>query len=227
MRHRSAFAAVLALLLLLLGGCVASRSPLEGRFDKPTSSNRGAPPIAALFVFRHTSQMHGFDSIPKLQSGAIKDFDNLIANALREFGNLQRFETFTELPGDVYDPKRREALSDARARADFVVEVDLAEESSFRQQCFSGTISLLTLTLVPMPYDWNYTFRARVFGKDGKQVANLERRATLTSWVEIFLMFAYPWHPYEGKREEVYSESLHDLFRQFETQRVFGAAAGG
>ena len=48
----------------------------------------------------------------------------------------------------------------------------------------------------------------------------LQRQGTLTSWVELFLVFAYPFYPFEGKREEIYSESLHDLFGQLETEKV-------
>jgi hypothetical protein len=35
-----------------------------------------------------------------------------------------------------------------------------------------------------------------------------------------FLIFAYPFYPLEGKREEIFSESLHDTFRQIEAEKV-------
>lgn len=216
--------ACLRLLLLLgvssLSGCIASRSPIEGLYRGAEQPNLNAPPVDVLFVFRHETQMHGFDAIPKLQPTAVKDFDNLFGDALREIHNLRHYETWTELATDVNDPKRRETLATTRANQDYVLEIDLAEDSSFQQQCLSGTITTLSLAFIPMPYDWDYTFRARVFAKDGKQVATLERKSTLTSWMEVFLIFAYPFYPFEGRREELYSESLHDLFRQIDSEKI-------
>lgn len=211
---------VLFLLLAALPACVAARTPIVGRFDRPYEPHLNAPPVSVLFVFRHETQWHGFDAIPKLQTVAVKDFQNLFGDALREISNIGRYDTFTVLPNDVNDPQRRDALAAAKAAMDYVVEIDLAEESSFRQQCFSGTVSLLTLAIIPMPYDFDYTVRARVFDKGGRKVAALQRKGTLTSWVELFLVFAYPFYPFEGKREEIYSESLHDLFGQLETEKV-------
>ena len=70
-------------------------------------------------MFRHLSQQHGFDTIPKLEFEGVKDFDNLFRDALRELSNVSRYETFTELPDDVNDPKRREKLAAARLNADY------------------------------------------------------------------------------------------------------------
>ena len=118
-----------------------------------------------LFVFRHLTQQHGWDAIPKLQVTGVKDFDNLFRDALGELSNLSRYETFTELPNDVNDPKRRQQLEDERASVDYVIAIDFLEESSFRQQFLSGTVSTLSGTLVPAPYDWDYTITANVSSK--------------------------------------------------------------
>jgi hypothetical protein len=212
--------AMAVLLSAALTGCLASRSSVDGAFGRPVEPNLNSERVSVLFVFRHETQMHGFDTIPKLQFAGVKDFDNLFADALSEISNISRYETFTELPSDVNDPKRREMLATARASMDYVIEIDLLEESSFAQQCLSGTISLLSLTAIPMPYDWDYTIHARVSAKDGRRVATLQRKATLTNWVEAFLIFAYPFYPLEGKREEIYSESLRDIFGQIETEKI-------
>lgn len=202
----------------LAAGCAASRSDIEGSF-KGTAARGGSPtPVSVLFVFRHLSQQHGFDTIPKLQFAGVKDFDNLFRDALSEIGNISRYETFTELPDDVNNPKRRETLAAARANADYSIQIDLLEESSFEQQFLSGTISLLSMTVIPMPYDWDYTISAQISASDGRRVASLQRNATLTNWMETFLVFAYPFYPLEGKREEIYSDSLHDIFREIESE---------
>jgi hypothetical protein len=71
-----------------------------------------------------------------------------------------------------------------------------------------------------MPYSWDYTITANLYDKDGKLISSYQRKATLSNWVQVVLMFFYPFHPLEGKREMIYTESLHDIFRQIETEKV-------
>ena len=110
-------AGLIVLLAALLAGCAATRSPVTGSFAGPITPNAGAPKVSVLFLFRHLSQQHGFDTIPKLQFSGVKDFDNLFRDALTEISNISRYETFTELPDDVNRPERRaEARAGARIR---------------------------------------------------------------------------------------------------------------
>jgi len=207
----------------LLSGCLATRSDITGTYSGPVAAQPSAKRVSVLFVFRHETQQHGFDTIPKLQYSGVKDFDNLFRDALREITNISSYQTFTEQPSDVNVPKRREELAAARAAADYTVEIEFLEESSFKQQALMGTISLLSLTAVPVPFDWDYTISTSVTRKDGARVGQYRRAATLSNWVEAFLIFAYPFYPLEGKREEIYSDSLHDTFRQIEAERVLTA----
>jgi hypothetical protein len=71
-----------------------------------------------------------------------------------------------------------------------------------------------------MPYTWDYTITANLTGKDGKVIRTYQRKASLNQWMQALLMFAYPFYPIEGKREEIYSEALHDIFRQIETEKI-------
>jgi hypothetical protein len=209
--------------LMLAGfmtGCVASRSPVSGRYDRPAEKNLGADKVSVFFLFRHLEQQHGLDSIPKLRAYGVKDFDNIFRDALSEISNVGRFDTFVESPTDVNVPKRRQEASDFRSSHDFTLDIAFFEESSFKQQFFSGTISLLSLTAIPMPYSWDYTITATLTDQQGKMVRSYQRKATLDNWVEALLIFAYPFHPLEGKREEIYAESLHDIFRQIEAEKV-------
>lgn len=221
MRSRSAptLAAIL-LAAALLGGCAASRSPIEGAYTGPAAYNANAPKVSVLFLFRHVAQLHGFDAIPKLQVAPVKDFSILFADAQRELSNVSHFETFTELPEDVNEPKRRAELAQKRAAMDYTIEVDFFEESSFAQQCLSGTFTTLSMTVIPMPYYWDYTITAQVTARDGRRIASLQRKATLTAWIEAVLIFAYPFYPLEGRREEIYAGSLHDIFKQIESEKV-------
>ncbi|MDD2272543.1 MAG: hypothetical protein PHP95_07945 [Desulfuromonadaceae bacterium] len=212
---------VLTLLLIsLLAGCAASRSQVAGKFSQSPEKNIGAERVSVFFQFRHLTQEHGFDSIPKLQAQGVNDFDNLFRDALVEISNISSYVTFTEAPSDVSNPKRRQEFDKLRSEHDFTLKVDFFEESSFKQQCLSGTISLLSLTLIPMPYTWEYTITANLTDKNGKLAGTYQRKATLDNWMQTLLIFAYPFYPIEGVREEIYEESLHDIFRQIETERV-------
>ena len=71
-----------------------------------------------------------------------------------------------------------------------------------------------------MPYSWDYTITADLYDRGGKPLRSYKRTSTLSNWVEGLLLFAYPFYPFEGKREEIYSESLHDIFRQIEAEKV-------
>jgi hypothetical protein len=204
----------------LLAGCAASRSPVTGSFDRPAEKNDGAEKVSVFFLFRHLEQEHGYDSIPKLQTFGVKDFDNFFRDSLAEISNISQFATFTEFPDDVNKPKRRQELDAFRGSHDYTLDITFFKESSFKQQCLSGTISLLSLTIIPMPYTWDYTISAKLMDKSGKEVRSYQRKASLNNWMQALLIFAYPYYPLEGRREEIYSESLHDIFRQIETEKV-------
>lgn len=208
------------LLVCVLAGCAATRSQMSGAFNQPSEKNIGAGKVSVFFQFRHLKQEYGFDSIPKLQAQGVKDFDNLFRDALTEISNISTYATFTEAPTDVINPKRRQELETLRSEHDYAIKVDIFEESSFKQQCLSGTISLLSLTIIPMPYTWNYTISANLSDKNGNLIKTYQRKADLDNWMQALLIFAYPFYPIEGKREEIYEESLHNIFRQIETEKT-------
>lgn len=210
----------IALSAALFSGCAATRSELAGRFAQPAEKNSAAEKVSVFFHFKNLAQEHGFDSIPKLHAYGVKDFDNLFRDALPEISNIALYNTFIESPQDVNNLKRRQELDDFRNSHDYTVAIEFLEESSFKQQCFSGTVSLLSLTVIPMPYSWDYTITATVMDKKARPIGSYQRKATLDNWVEALLIFAYPFYPIEGKREEIYSESLHDIFRQIETEKI-------
>lgn len=210
----------LLLAAVLLSGCVATRSEIAGGFDLQPEKNPAAEKTTVLFLFRHLEQQHGFDTFPKLKNVAVKDFDNIFRDALVEISNISLYNTFTELPADVNNLKRRKDLESFRTTHDYTLEISSLEESSFKQQAFSGTISLLSLTIIPMPYSWDYTITANLFDRQGKLLRSYQRKAVLDNWVECLLIFAYPFYPLEGKREEIYALSIHDIFRQIETEKV-------
>jgi hypothetical protein len=207
-------------LACLLSACAASRSPLTGTFTRQSEKNYRAEKTTVCFLFGHLTQVHGFDSIPKIQEHGVKYIYNIFRDALPEITNISSYVTFTESPADVNNPQRREELKQLRNTHDYTLQINFFEESSFKQQFLSGTISLLTLTVVPMPYTWNYTISANLYDQRGRLLHSYQRGASLKNWMELFLLFAYPFHPIEVKREAIYAESLHDIFRQIETEKV-------
>lgn len=211
---------VLGVCIMLTTGCIATRSEVRGKFAAAGERNRAADKVTVFFDIRPTQQQHGFDSIPKIRPYVVKDFDDLFRNALGELSNIASYDSFTESPHDVNAPKRRKELAEFRTSHDYTIEVTLFEESSFRQQCLSATISILSLTVIPMPYSWDYTITANLSDRSGTLLRTYQRSATLDNWVEALLIFAYPFYPLEGAREEIYAEALRDIFRQIEAERV-------
>lgn len=218
--YRPASVAAVVLLIWIVSGCAASRSPISGIYNGTADKKPGAQKVSIFFLFRNLTQQHGMDSIPKLRDHGIKDFNNLFRDSLAEISNISQYTTFFESPNDINAPKRRQEKEGFRASHDFTVEFTFLEESSFKQDMLSGTISVLSLTLVPMPYSWHYTISANIYDQQGNIVRTYLRKATLDNWVQAFLIFAYPFHPLEGKREQIYAESMHDIFRQIEAERV-------
>lgn len=212
--------ALLLMLVAVLSGCAASRSDIIGAYTGPVEKNAGAEKVSMLFLFRQLEQQHGMDASQKLKTIPVKDFSSIFRDSLNEISNISTYATYNEETSDVNDPKRRQQREELRKISDFTLEINILEESSFKQQCFSGTISLLTLTLFPMPYSWDYTMDANLYDRGGKLVSSYKRRAELKNWLQTFLLFVYPFHPVEGKREEIYSGFLHDLFRQIEAEKV-------
>lgn len=205
---------------VVLSGCAATRSPVQERYGGSALKNVGAEPVSLLLYFRHLAQQRGYDTIPKVQATGVRDFDDVLRNALTEITNLSAYTTFTEGPNDVNLPARREEAQRLREKHDFSLDVTVLVESSFKQNFLSGTVSVLSLTILPAPYSWDYTITADLRDRSGKLVKSYVRKATLTNWVDIFLIFSYPFYPMEGKREEIYSESLRDIFRQVEAEKV-------
>jgi hypothetical protein len=113
-----------ALLAACLSGCAATRSPVTGAFT-------GAAPVTLLLHFRHLQQQHGLDTIPKFQAGSVKDFQDILRDALGEVTNLSAYATFTEGPDDVNLPSRRQEARDLREKHDYTLDVTVLVESSF------------------------------------------------------------------------------------------------
>ncbi len=210
------------IIALSITGCSAFRSDIKGKFGKEASKNYGAENVSVLFVFRHVRQTLGYDAIPKLenQRQRLDGFDDIFQDALREINNINEYATFTDYASDVNKPERRAVKDTLVANHDYVMYITFSKEKSFAKHFLGTLLSSVTATLMPLPYSRTFTVKADVFNSKNMLVKSYDRKASLSKWVQTFLIFLYPFHPEKRKTEEIYVGFLHDIFRQIETEKI-------
>lgn len=206
--------------VLLLVSCVAFRSEIKGRSSAQVGRSSSNEKVSLLFVFSHYWQVKGYDAIPKLanKNQRVNGFDDFLRDALKEFKSVERYATFTEYPSDVNHPERRAKKDSLIKSYDYVLKMEFQEEVSFPKYMLGGIFSTLSATLLPVPYKKSYEVKAQLFNKEGYLINTYTRQASITKWVELFLVFAYPFFPEKREIEEVYLNFLHDIFRQIERE---------
>ena len=222
---RSATGLLAALAVALLAGCASFRGEMESAYAGKPSRNADSRPVSVLFVFHHVRQTLGYDAVPKLvgKNHNVSGFDEILGDALPELSNLGSYATHTVEAADVNRPERRAQLDSLMRVSDYTVRIRLESTRRFSSQFLGSLASSLTATLLPVPYRKDYTLKAEVLDRERHLVATFERHTALRTWVEALLVFVYPFHPEERKREEIYVEFLHDLFRQMESEAVLKA----
>ncbi|MFC1555078.1 hypothetical protein ACFL7D_10615 [candidate division KSB1 bacterium] len=213
---------VLVFIISTITGCATFRSELDGVYDQATIKNTDSGKVKVLFILRHVRQAEGLDAIPKLdrQNQIIRDFDDLFLDAIKEFSNIESYDTYVEYSSDVHDPDRRARKKQLINRNDFIIEYTYERKYSFVNRSLGTTFSVLTLTLIPIPSSVQYTFNANVLNNDEELIKSFTRTATLKTWTQMFLIFAQPFHNEDTKKEQVYIEAMHDIFRQIETEKI-------
>ena len=209
-------------ILWLLSGCATFRSDLSGAYTGEAKRNPNTTPVSVFFVFTHVEQTIGYDAVPKLvnKNSSVHSFDEIFADALREFSNTGKYATFTEEASDVNKPERRSLKDSLRGQFDYTVKVRIVSEKHFSGFFLGSLFSSVSLTVLPIPFKQYYRMETEIITKDGKLVGTYKRNAVLSKWVETFLIFVYPFHPENRKREEIYVEMLHDTFKQIESEGV-------
>lgn len=205
-----------------LAGCATFKSDLSGKYIAPSARNYGADQVSVFFIFSHSRQTRGLDAIPKLdkQHERVYGFDDFFQDALNEFSNISRYATFTEYASDVNDPARRVLKDSLMQRHDFIIKLKFRREKSFAKNFLGTIVSSISLTLFPIPYTYTYSTAVEVYDSQNHLLKNYARRASLTKWVQTLLIFVYPFHPEQRKKEELYVEFLHDIFKQIETEKI-------
>jgi len=211
------------LLCLLTAGCATFPGDMEGAFAGPERSAPAAGDVSVLFLLRHVKQAKGLDAIPKLirESQIVRDFDNLFVDAVTEISNLSSYTSFSEFPSDVSQPERVARRDELIQTCDYVVRVRILEEYSFVRQFFGNVISVVSVTLLPVPYTTHYSIEVEVT-QAGSRVASYRRSSSKTMWVQTFLLFIQPFRNDTIVRERIYIDLLHDVFRELEADGVLG-----
>ncbi len=208
--------------MLMVSGCATFKSNMIGKYEKSAEKNIQADPVSVLFIFSHYRQIKGWDAIPKLDNKyrRIRGFDDFLVDALNELSNIKKYSTFTEYASDVNEPERRARKDSLIQQHDYVMKIKFMREKSFAKN-FLGTIfSSASLTLLPVPYTQSYSVKADLYNTKGQLLKNYSRQASLTKWVHALMLFAYPFHPERRKKEELYVEFLHNIFKQIESEKM-------
>ena len=207
---------------VLLSSCATFKSDINGKFESKATKNYGADRVSVFFIFSHLSQTKGYDAIPKLDNKRqkIRGFDDFFQDGLNEFSNIKKYSTFTEYASDVNEPKRRAIKDSLKLIHDYVMKIKFMREKSFTTHFLGSIASTLFITLLPIPYTYSYSVDVNLLNSKGHLIKDYSRKASLTKWVQTFLIFIYPFHPEKRKKEEIYVEFLHDIFRQIETEKV-------
>ncbi|NQV49212.1 MAG: hypothetical protein HQ507_01850 [Candidatus Marinimicrobia bacterium] len=133
---------------------------------------------------------------------------------------MSRYAAYTELSSDVSDPERIKLKDSLKANYELRISMQLRKEKSFSKY-FLGTIgSVVSLTLLPIPYTQEFFLEVEVFDNQGRLAKTYSRSASTTKWVEVLLLPVYPFHTEKRKTEEIYVEFLHDVFRQIEADQI-------
>ena len=93
-------------------------------------------------------------------------------------------------------------------------------DKSFSKFFFAYVGSIVSATVLPMPYKYNYSLDVDVLDTNQKLLKSFSRDAHLTKWVQTFMIFLYPFYPEKRKKEELYVEMMHDVFKQIESEGI-------
>ena len=208
--------------ILMITSCATFRTELEGSSGLDQQKVMGVEPVDVLFMSRHLQQTRGLDAVPKLQNKyqIIRGYDDILLDATKEFSNLNRYAAFTEFSSDMSDPERIKLKDSLMTNYELRIAIEIRKEKSFSKY-FLGTIgSVVSLTLLPIPYTQEYYLDVEVFDREGRLVKTYSRSANTTKWVEALLLPVYPFHTEMRKTEDIYVDFLHDVFRQIEADQV-------
>jgi hypothetical protein len=206
---------------LWLTACAAQISDLEGLYIDDAVPPASEQPVRVEFTVVHLAQRHGYDAVPKHRPPLVSEFEEIFRDAVREIEQLSSYTLVTETaPRSGAEVVTR---PDQLSESDYSVRMVFLSESSFASETIWGLVAISSMMLFPAPFTADYSIETAVHDGDGHLVATYSRSARITSWVQAFLLFVYPFRPPEGEREALVSTLLRDLFRQMTAEGVLSA----
>ena len=210
---------ILIFLLVITAGCATFKSPINGKYELETKKNDNAEKVTVLFVLSHYEQTIGIDAIPKLKRPQ-RNFNDIFADALNEISNIEKPNSFTINPENVEKIEFTDKINRAKKENDYFMEIVFKKEKSFVKFFFSIISSSMSATVIPMRYKYKYLVEVKVHNYKQELIKSYSRDAELHKWVQGFMIFLYPFHHEKRKREELFVEYLHDIFKQIETEQI-------
>lgn len=212
----------LVVVLIIISSCATFKSPIIGQFNSDIEKNYKAERVSILFVFSHYRQTIGYDAIPRLDNKRerIQGFDDFFLDALNEISNIEKYSSYTEYASDVSNSKRRTTKDSLLKQHDIIVKVKFMREKSFTKFFFGTIVSSVTATIVPIRYKYKYLVQVEVLNSDQQLLKTYSREATLNKWVQTFMLFIYPFHHEKRKKEELYVEFMHNIFKEMEHDKI-------
>jgi hypothetical protein len=219
MRSFALFCSALLLSLVVIPGCISLRSDIDGAYSGTQDKTLQRTPVSVYFYFSHLEQEKGLDVVPKIIPPR-RGFRDIFGESMKELSNVKSFESFTDQENDIDNAVRRRQRDSLKTVNDFTIHLTIKKENSFAKHFLADLVVWGTATIVPVGFSWEYIVTADVSNSSGKFLKSYTRRSTVTSWHHFLFLFVYPFLPSEVKIEEIYLESLQNIFRQIEVEGV-------
>ncbi len=218
-RNLLRYALLTVCISVLFSGCISFRSDIDGAFKAKSVTKKQLPPVSVFFHFSHLEQQLGYDAVSKI-AYPYHSFRDLFGESIKEFTNIKSFNDFTDEANDIVSVRRRKMLDSLKSAYDYTIHLTVKKENSFAKHFFGYIVSTGTLEVLPYAYSWDYIITADVSNQAGKIIQSYTRRSQLVTWNQALLLFLYPFYTSEITTEEIYFESMKDIFRQIENEGV-------
>ncbi len=205
--------------LMLLSSCMSFRSEMSGMYRADAPNSAPSAPVTVFFYFTHLEQEKGFDVVPKIVQPR-RGFRDIFGESMKQLSNIRSFAKFTDNYNDIDNIDRRNFRDSLKRTNDFTIHITFKRENSFAKHVLGTIFTWGMFDIVPIGYSWDYIVNADVCNPSGKVIRSYSRTSDLTTWHNIIFLFVYPFYPSEMKIEEIYLESMQNIFEQIEGEAV-------
>ncbi len=192
---------------------------MAGMYSSDSPKTNEPAPVTVFFHFSHLEQEIGFDVVPKIVQPR-RGFRDIFGESMKQLTNVRSFATFTDNDNDIDNVERRKFRDSLKSTNDFTIHITFRRENSFAKHVLGTIFTWGMFDIVPIGYSWNYIVKADVCNPAGKVIRSYSRTSDLTTWHNIIFLFVYPFYPSEMKIEEIYLESMQNIFRQIDAEGV-------